>query len=226
MCASDRTTSRGTAALLGLALGTGLALAPQAGWAQSKKEQEQVRRLRQQVQQLQQAQGSQDEALNKALQDNAALSTQARQADQSRSAAAAANRKAAALSSDLAAAKAAQSTLEQALAEARAQLAQTQAALGQAQEQGQTRQRELTQVRADLDSQTTRWQTCRTHNAALVGIGEELLDRYTQKGVAESMTAQEPFLQLKRVTLENLAQDYEDRIRQERLPRTTTTPES
>lgn len=220
MCASDQ-LPRHTAALLSTVLGASLTLVSSTAWAQSKKEQEQVRRLRQQVQQLQQAQTTQDEALNKALQDNAALSTQAQQAEQSRSAATTATRQAQSLTRELAATKATQSSLEKALAEARTQLTQLQAALTEAQAQGNTQQQALVQVRTDLEGQTRQWQSCRAHNTALVGIGEELLNRYTHKGVGESLTVQEPFLQLKRVTLENLAQDYEDRIQKERLPRSS-----
>jgi len=55
-------------------------------------------------------------------------------------------------------------------------------------------------------------QACEDRNAKLVQLGDELLAKYKDKGVWESLHDAEPFTQLHHVELEKLAQDYHDRI--------------
>ncbi len=50
-------------------------------------------------------------------------------------------------------------------------------------------------------------------NAALYKLAEELLDLYEHKDALDSIAASEPVTKLKRVELENLMQDYEDKVR-------------
>jgi len=54
--------------------------------------------------------------------------------------------------------------------------------------------------------------TCEKNNATLIVISDELLDRYKNKGVIESVRDREPILGLHRVQLEHLAQEYHARI--------------
>ena len=56
-----------------------------------------------------------------------------------------------------------------------------------------------------------------THNAKLCVIATELLEAYEKKGVLGALLQKEPFLQVKRVEVERLVQEYRDRIEQNRL---------
>jgi len=65
---------------------------------------------------------------------------------------------------------------------------------------------------AALAQQTKLTDTCATRNARLYEIGGEILERYENKGVFSSLLAAEPFTGLKRVELENLVEDYRDKL--------------
>lgn len=67
------------------------------------------------------------------------------------------------------------------------------------------KEKELAQLRA-------KYNQCAEHNARLYSIGEELIDRYQRKSVMGSLLEREPFTQIKKVELENLVQDYKDKI--------------
>jgi len=54
-------------------------------------------------------------------------------------------------------------------------------------------------------------------NAKLYQLGRELLDLYEHKSVLDVVGAGEPVTKLKRVEYENVAQDYEDRLRDSRV---------
>jgi chromosome segregation ATPase len=61
----------------------------------------------------------------------------------------------------------------------------------------------------DLDS---REQACEQKNAELVRIGNELLERYKDKGFWDALKDDEPFTRIHRVQLEQAAQGYHARI--------------
>jgi DNA repair exonuclease SbcCD ATPase subunit len=50
-------------------------------------------------------------------------------------------------------------------------------------------------------------------NLALFKLGEELLARYEKAGVGDVLLDKEPFIGVSRVKLQNLVQDYEDKLR-------------
>ena len=51
-----------------------------------------------------------------------------------------------------------------------------------------------------------------TKNLALFKLGNEILTRYENFGLGDAMTAREPFVGLTRVKLENLVQDYKNKL--------------
>jgi colicin import membrane protein len=53
---------------------------------------------------------------------------------------------------------------------------------------------------------------CTEKNAKLYKIGTELIELYKNKGVTDVMQDNEPFLQLSRVDMQNLMQDYSDKL--------------
>jgi chromosome segregation ATPase len=94
-----------------------------------------------------------------------------------------------------------------------AELAKFKTAFAQSEEAG----RALTLERDQLKSQLTRMSNvataCQAKNVRLTAFAEDLLAAYRKVGFSQVMAAREPFLGLKRVQLENIAQDREDKVR-------------
>ncbi len=59
--------------------------------------------------------------------------------------------------------------------------------------------------------------TAKEKNEALYKLGQELLDIYDNKGLLSVLGASEPVTKLKRVEYENLMQDYDDKLRANRV---------
>lgn len=64
----------------------------------------------------------------------------------------------------------------------------------------------------------------RQRNAELLALGREILARYRSKGLGDVVIGSEPFVQASRVRLENLAQDYEDKLRASGFTAATLPP--
>jgi DNA repair exonuclease SbcCD ATPase subunit len=220
MCAS----SSGAAALLVLAL------AAPAAFAQStpSREQELIRRLRQQVQQLQQAQGEQQQAAQKSAADSAAAQKRAEaalaDAGRARGAASSQARSLAELRTERDTLVAERDALQQQLDAAKAGIEQrtkTEADLRAEAAQRQTLLATRESTFADLwrrhQAQAQGLQACIASNAKLHALGLEFLDRYEKKGAAELWSQQEPFVQTGRVKLENLLQGYREQLDQSAL---------
>jgi len=56
----------------------------------------------------------------------------------------------------------------------------------------------------------------RARNVALYRLGKEILGRYEKLGLGEQFLAREPFVGRTRVALENLIQDYDDKLVEQR----------
>lgn len=56
-----------------------------------------------------------------------------------------------------------------------------------------------------------------TKNAAMFKIGNEILTRYEKFGLGTALTAREPFIGTMRVKLQNLVQDYGDKLAEQRI---------
>ena len=54
-------------------------------------------------------------------------------------------------------------------------------------------------------------------NGALHKIATEILERYRKFGIGDALTAREPFIGITRVKLQNLVQDYTDKISEQRI---------
>lgn len=76
----------------------------------------------------------------------------------------------------------------------------------------QQTQSEKHQLQDMVDGQAELIQSCDAKNAELVEVNRELLDRYRKKGVFDALLQREPITGLKRVELENIVQDYQDRL--------------
>jgi chromosome segregation ATPase len=97
--------------------------------------------------------------------------------------------------------------------------AHCQAALREASEATRAKEDERAQVAEKLGPLNDRVSTCEGKNAKMFQVATEILSRYEKMSVGEAIRAREPFLGLKRVELENLAQEYQDKLLDQRLPK-------
>jgi chromosome segregation ATPase len=74
----------------------------------------------------------------------------------------------------------------------------------------QDKEREL----AQLDG---KYNQCAENNVRLYTIGDELIEKYKKKSLMGTLIEKEPFTQIKKVELENLAQEYKVKMDQQRM---------
>jgi chromosome segregation ATPase len=60
--------------------------------------------------------------------------------------------------------------------------------------------------------QAQQLETCESHNVKLLQVNRDLLGQYENKGFFDSLMQREPIIGLKGVELENIVQDYQDRL--------------
>jgi chromosome segregation ATPase len=74
--------------------------------------------------------------------------------------------------------------------------------------------------------QAQQLETCESHNVKLLQVNRDLLGQYENKGFFDSLMQREPITGLKGVELENILQDYQDRLDRLvfRKTETATTP--
>jgi chromosome segregation ATPase len=58
---------------------------------------------------------------------------------------------------------------------------------------------------------------CESNNARLAILGTELVEKYENKGMITTILKNEPFTQVKKVEIENLAAEYREQIEKEKL---------
>jgi chromosome segregation ATPase len=73
------------------------------------------------------------------------------------------------------------------------------------------------ELEADIERSRRANARCRDRNARLCVIANELVEKYKNKGVGDALAQKEPFTQVKKVELEKLIQEYQDRIEKEKL---------
>jgi seryl-tRNA synthetase len=119
---------------------------------------------------------------------------------------------AAALRRSLASTREEADALKQTAAEKDAELASLKQQLDQAQAALHAQQSEDEALKATLASTSSTLEACKVKNVELIRLGHEILDRYKKVGIGTVVGAKEPFTGLKRVQLQNIAQDYGDRL--------------
>jgi chromosome segregation ATPase len=203
-------------------------LVPALALAQSapSREQEQIRRLRQQLQQLQQE-------LATARQAEAAARIDAtRRIGEAEAAARRAQRgvtgtrgRITELEAELAALRERGTATEAQLLqrtgerdEARQALAQARDELGRRAQRLAEGERGAAELLARHRAQNAALELCSRHNQSLKAVSLELLDRWQRHDWRDVVAAKEPFVQGRRVQIENLVQGYEDRIDAAQLP--------
>jgi chromosome segregation ATPase len=88
-----------------------------------------------------------------------------------------------------------------------------QTAYNEAAETARTRDADAKKLDALLVQTRGRAMACEDKNTELYKFGKELIDLYGKQDVLTSIGSKEPFTRLKRVEVENLMQDYEDKLR-------------
>lgn len=95
---------------------------------------------------------------------------------------------------------------------------------------GDARAKDLEAKLQDTDSRlATRdkeLSACTADNKKLGALSKELLGRYADKGMWDAMLVREPLTQIKRVELENLVQQYDDRITESSVAPATVAPKA
>lgn len=76
---------------------------------------------------------------------------------------------------------------------------------------------ERAQVKNQLATREREFKTCVDRNAGLYLLNGEVLDKFENRGFWSSLTEREPFTKLKRVELQNLAEEYKYRADELRL---------
>jgi hypothetical protein len=108
-----------------------------------------------------------------------------------------------------------------------------QAAQKQAADVARAKEQQRAKLASDVIALQRRVAEQQTKNAAMFKIGNEILTRYEKFGLGEALTAREPFTGITRVKLQSLAQDYADKLADEKIkppdearpqPQPTPTP--
>ena len=122
----------------------------------------------------------------------------------------AAEKKATGLTTQVAELKAEINRLGAALEKSKVEGAQTARAAHAAEEQG-------TKLAAENLVLQRRLADCEQKNLALFLVGNQILTRYEEFSLGNALRAKEPFVGLTRTKLENLVQDYQDKLDNQRL---------
>jgi len=98
-------------------------------------------------------------------------------------------------------------------------LARCEAGARQQSETSQAREKERAELAAQVGPLGQLLDTCQAKNAIMYRTAREILDRYAHVGLGDVLAAKEPFIGTKRVQLQNLAQDYQDKLADQRVTR-------
>ncbi len=79
------------------------------------------------------------------------------------------------------------------------------------------RDSQIKQLQQDLQTTKTTVTSCETKNKQLYVYSQDLLERYKKKGVWSALAQKEPVFGLKEVGVENVVQEYHDKLTSERI---------
>jgi len=108
-------------------------------------------------------------------------------------------------------------SLAEKLRQAREQIEQTTAELDRRQEALATRASEIAALQASGKQGAAALATCEEKNGALAGVATELMAKYRDVGFWDALRRREPFTRVRRVQVENLLEDYRDRVEAARI---------
>lgn len=90
--------------------------------------------------------------------------------------------------------------------------AQLAAAQRETDAKSQVAKTEIDRLQASVASSRRAEGECEAKNLALYEYGRSLLDRYNRKGVKDALLQRDPFVGLKQVEIDNLLQEYRDKL--------------
>ncbi len=120
---------------------------------------------------------------------------------------------------EAAAAHGAESTKENAdaLAKSRSQMLELVTRFRETAENLKTVETDRNTLRGTLEARDRDYKLCVDHNIGLYGVGREALDRLERRGFWSKVRESEPFTQIARARLDNLIDDYRQRMDELRL---------
>lgn len=74
-------------------------------------------------------------------------------------------------------------------------------------------------LESEVRKERHKFNRCETKNAKLCLIVNELIEKYQNKGLVNSLMQKEPFTQLKKVEIEKFMQEYKEKIEEQELER-------
>jgi chromosome segregation ATPase len=78
-----------------------------------------------------------------------------------------------------------------------------------------------TKLRAELSDRNSAFDTCASDNMQLYEINRDILNRYEHVGLFTKVSAGEPFTKITRTRIENIADEYRQRVQELRVKKTT-----
>jgi len=192
------------------------------------KKDKSVHRMQQMVQKIQQEKAELQTQMDQEKQARAGLEVEVKksagEANALKSNLSAANRKASSLATSLLQANTEKSAVDTKLQQTQALLDSMQKSLSDLTLQYQTAQHDLkvneqdrTKLTGNLTQKGKVLEVCETKNTKLYGFGLELVKLYDKPSTYQAILRTEPFTQLKRVELENILQDYNDKLDEQRV---------
>ena len=115
-------------------------------------------------------------------------------------------------------------TLEEQVSELKARLAESEKHVAQTAESQQKSLAEITRYQTQVAKLNKDLAASEAKNLQLYKYSVELMDRYQNKGVWTSMAQMEPFTGLKRVEIENLLDEYRDKLDAQKVESTVAKP--
>lgn len=122
-----------------------------------------------------------------------------------------------AMTREHASADAERKSLAEKLRQAQAQIEQATAELARREDALNARASEIAALQASGRQGAAALATCEEKNGALAGVATELMEKYRDVGFWESLQRREPFTRVRRVEVENLLEEYRDRVEASRV---------
>ena len=111
----------------------------------------------------------------------------------------------------------ANAALREANGKLNASVAQCEKATQGASEAARSKEDERARLAAQVSSLDDRLSASEARNGRMYKVGKDIIDWLSKVGVGAAIAAREPFLGMKRVELENVAQDYEDKLLEQKV---------
>ena len=116
--------------------------------------------------------------------------------------------------------QAAQSSLEDVKVKSSESLRNSQKDLQSSVDQGEVCKNKLQESTSNVSRQSQLIGMCEKKNMALYEMNVEILDKYKMKGVWSALFQAEPFTQIKNVEMENILQEYKEKLESQKMEKT------